>query len=482
MNKEKEDKLFIGIKWYVLFCIFFWALAGLFYYAEGEQLYYRRSPYSIEEKNGDSIVGEMVKGVNIEQTFQANVEELEKIGIMFSDYGRSNVNSIQVNVQNIDTQEILLEDIVSGENVGTNAYYYFDVTKPARVKGNQIKISITGLEGEGQKSSTVVYNSQYQLENGDLFINGVETPGTLCFSMLGRDSVWTGNHYWKIMITIFVIFTIIYIWYSLGVLRGKKRIIADFIFVIRRYGFLMSQLVIRDFKVKYKKSVLGILWSFLNPLLTMSIQYIVFSQLFKTDIKYYPVYLLSGVVMFSFFSEAVVNSLVAIVGNAPLITKVYVPKYIYPVAKVLSSEINLMISLIPLFIMMLFTVKRVTKAIILLPIPLLCLTIFAMGIGLILCTCMVFFRDVQFLWGIFSMVWMYSTPLFYPENILPESFKFIHTINPLYYFIKMFRIIIIDGMAPEPKLVFVSVCMALGAFLVGTFVFKKNQDKFILYI
>ena len=119
---------------------------------------------------------------------------------------------------------------------------------------------------------------------------------------------------------------------------------------IRKYRFLIRQLVSRDFKSKYKRSVFGVLWSFLNPLLTMFVQYIVFSNLFRFDIPYYPVYLLCGIIMFNYFSEACGMTLGSIVGNASLITKVYMPKYIYPLTRVLSSFVNLLISMVPLFI------------------------------------------------------------------------------------------------------------------------------------
>ena len=153
-----------------------------------------------------------------------------------------------------------------------------------------------------------------------------------------------------------------------------------------RYGFLIKQLVSRDFKTKYKRSVLGYLWSFLNPLMTMMVQYIVFSQLFRSNIENFPVYLLSGIVLFSFFTESVGQGLTAILANASLITKVYVPKYIYPVTKVVSSSINLFISLIPLMIVVLLTGQRITKAILLIPFPLICLLIFCIGMTFMLCT------------------------------------------------------------------------------------------------
>ena len=264
--------------------------------------------------------------------------------------------------------------------------------------------------------------------------------------------------------------------------NGKKILIFNAFIAIKKYKFLIEQMVARDFKTKYKRSVLGIFWSFLNPLLTMLVQYFVFSNIFKNDIPYYHVYLLIGVVMFNFFSEACGMTLTSILGNANLMTKVYVPKYIYPLVRVLSSAVNLLISLIPLLLITLFSGIVLTKAIFLSIFAILCLMIFSLGLGLILSTSMVFFRDTQFLWGVFSMIWMYLTPIFYPENILPKNFVGILKINPLYYYVNFVRSCIIDEISPEPRIYFICAINAIIMLAIGAFAFKKNQDKFIFYL
>ena len=240
--------------------------------------------------------------------------------------------------------------------------------------------------------------------------------------------------------------------------------------------------MVRDFKTKYKRSVLGVFWSFLNPLLTMCVQYFVFSMIFKSDIPYYAVYLLIGIVTFNFFSEACGMALSSIVGNAPLITKVYMPKYIYPLTRVMSSIINLGISLIPLFLVSILTGVPFKKSVVLSLYFLWCIIIFSLGLGLFLSTSMVFFRDTQFLWGVLSMIWMYATPIFYPESILPDNFKLILKINPLYHFLKNIRICILDGISPEPVAYVGCILIALLALVIGSLVFWKNQDRFLLYL
>ena len=173
-------------------------------------------------------------------------------------------------------------------------------------------------------------------------------------------------------------------------------------------------------------------------------------------------------------------ALMSIVGNATLITKVYVPKYIYPVSRVLSSGINLLLSMIPLFAVMLLTGAPISPSLLLLPFGLICLVVFSIGIGFLLSTAMVFFRDTQFLWGVVSMLWMYATPIFYPESIIGEQYMLLFKGNPMYHIIKFVRVILIDGVSPEPMSYVLCLAAAFIPLCIGAIVFKKNQDKFIL--
>ncbi|MBQ6233370.1 MAG: ABC transporter permease [Clostridia bacterium] len=252
--------------------------------------------------------------------------------------------------------------------------------------------------------------------------------------------------------------------------------------LMTRYGLLFRQLVSRDFKTKYKRSSLGLVWSFLNPLLTMAVQYVVFSTLFKSDIKNFPVYLLTGIVFFSFFSEAVTLGMTSITSNASLIKKVYVPKYIYPFTRVISSLINFLLALVPLFLVMLVTASPFHLSLVLLLFDILCFVGFIIGISLLLTTAMTFFQDTQFLWNVISMIWMYLTPLFYPESIIPRQIIGVYRLNPLYQFITFARICIIDGISPEPVM-YLNCILSASLFLVlGVWVFRKYQDRFILYL
>lgn len=249
-----------------------------------------------------------------------------------------------------------------------------------------------------------------------------------------------------------------------------------------RYGFLLEQLVKRNFSTKYRQSVLGVLWSFLNPLLTMAVQYIVFSTIFRSEISHFPVYLLSGIILFNFFNECVTLGMDSIVLNGPLITKVAMPKMIYPLSRSLSSLINLVISFLPLLAVMLVSGTPLTPALLLLPLVIVLLFGFVFGMTLILCTMNVFFRDTRFLWSVVSLLWTYATPIFYPISIIPAAWQGLFRLNPMFRMIDLLRTIVIGGVFPGlPQLGACVLCAALP-LLLGMWVFRRNEDKFVFHL
>ncbi len=253
---------------------------------------------------------------------------------------------------------------------------------------------------------------------------------------------------------------------------------------LKRYRFLIEQLVTRDFKTKYKRSILGVFWSFLNPLLMMAVQYVVFSWLIDRGggIEHYAMYLLIGIVLFNGFNDCCNQSMRAIIGNSGLITKVYVPKFIYPATKVLSAGINTLLSMIPLLVVALLNRLWPCPAWICLPLGLLFLLIFTMGMGFLLSSLMVFFRDVEFLWGVISTVWMYATPIIYAVEFLPEWVRPLEMFNPLYHYITFMRTILIDRAFPGATQYLWCILWGVAVFALGTIVFHKTEDKFIFYI
>lgn len=249
-----------------------------------------------------------------------------------------------------------------------------------------------------------------------------------------------------------------------------------------KYRFLLSQLVSRDFKTRYKRSVLGVLWSMLNPLMTMCVQYIVFANLFRWDIDNYAVYLLIGTVTFNFFSEATQGALQSVTGGSSLLTKVYIPTYVFPVSKVLSACINWAFSTLALYCIIFIQGIPLNIYHLVLPVAYLTLILFACGLGMILAALMVYFRDIQFLYGVLITLWMYLTPLFYPISIIPESWLAVYSVNPMYQYVQFFRTIILEGALPGMDQFAYCIGYAAVAMLVGIFTFRKLKQNFILYI
>lgn len=250
-----------------------------------------------------------------------------------------------------------------------------------------------------------------------------------------------------------------------------------------RYRGLFSELVKRDIKLKYRRSILGYLWSVLNPLLIMLVMVVVFSTFFRFDIENFPVYLLTGQTLFGFFTEATSMAIASIIGNAALIKKTYVPKYIFTVSRVTSSLVTLIFSMTALALVMVITRVHITFYALLAPLVLLQLYVFCLGMGMFLAAASVFFRDVQYLWGVVTTAWMYLTPLFYPESIWPEAVApWLRALNPMYHYITQFRQAVLWGEPLATGSVAFGCLYAVLALAVGIAVFRRGQDRFILYI
>ena len=462
------------------------AAVVLFYFLAGEQLHLRKSRGNIDILPAESGTVELTAGSVVEQRFTTKIQRLEQVSVQWGTYYRQNAGTVLVELWDLSNNRLLLGQTLDATTVTDGGLTTLTAEKPIEgLYQLPLALRVTSLDGQpGSSLSPLMNNGVLEETEGEreLLLNGTLAPGTLCFAVRGTDYIWTGLHYWKFAATGFglLILLLAIIWYRCK--KGKRSYIINAVIVVQKYRFLIRQLVARDFKTKYKRSVLGMFWSFLNPLLMMCVQYFVFSTIFKNDIPNYAVYLLIGIVVFNFFSEACGMALNSIIGNAELIKKVYMPKYIYPFTRVMSSVINFGISLIPLLIVSLLTGVRFHKSVVLSLYFFTCVILFSLGLGLFLSAAMVFFRDVQFLWGVLSMIWMYATPIFYPETILPEKFKVILQINPLYHFLKNARICILDGISPEPVIYIQCLLIALATLVIGALVFQKSQDQFVLYL
>ncbi len=249
------------------------------------------------------------------------------------------------------------------------------------------------------------------------------------------------------------------------------------------YKDLLKQLVFRDIKLKYRRSFLGYLWSVLNPLLIMVVMTIVFSTMFQRNIENFPVYLFTGQLLFNFMNQSTYQAITAISGNAALLKKAYIPKYIFVFSKITSGLVDFFFSCIALIIVMLVTRAKFSWCNLFFPFVALQLYIFCLGLGMFLAQANVFFRDIQYIYNAVTTAWTYLTPIFYPIDAVSEKLQwFIIRFNPMYFYITQFRDIIYYGRLPEWHLILKGIGVAILVLVIGTLYFEKKQDNFILYI
>ena len=248
-----------------------------------------------------------------------------------------------------------------------------------------------------------------------------------------------------------------------------------------RYRELLRQLVIREVKLRYKRSVLGFAWTVLNPLFAMAIFTMVFSNIFGARSNY-ALFVLTALLGWNLFSLGTSRGLDSVVTNGPIIRKVFVPKAIFPVAAVASQVVNFALSLVPLFLFMAAIGAGFNRSLLWLPIPLLSLTGFALGIALLLATFNVFFRDVKHFYEAGAMAWFYATPIFYPPEIIPDQFKFLLYVNPMYPLLETLRAPLYRATSPPADLLILGLAISLFTLLLGWAVFHRLEARFIHYV
>ena len=475
MMKNKIKKVF------TIAFIIYAAFAVSFYFLSGDQLKYREAKDNIEIVDADSVTPELSRGIVVTQDFKNTVDNVEQIALVFTKFYRGGQGLLTIDLY--DGNTLLYRKVLDvDKDIPEQHRVFIHPEQPLKDLKDKILTIKVYSNSKNNEGVSLMMNGQKGPEGSFVRVGNQTIPGTICFSVSGTEKIGISQYYWFIMGGFGLFLGLIFFFSYKNYVDGRTNYLVAAILAIYRYQFLISQLVIRDFKSKYKRSILGVFWSFLNPLLTMTVQFLVFSTFFKADTQNYPVYLLSGVVCFSFFSECTTMCLSSISGNARLITKVYIPKYIFPLARTISSSVNLGISLIPLLLASLVLGIAIKPQAILFFFFLICLIIFSLGIGLFLSALMVFFRDIQFLWTVLTQIWMYATPIFYPAEIIPEEYRFIVRLNPLYHFIGNARTCLIDGISPEPRAYIFCALFALLSLLIGAYTFKKTQDKFALYL
>ena len=266
-----------------------------------------------------------------------------------------------------------------------------------------------------------------------------------------------------------------------------KKSFAKDILAMKRYKYLLYDLVTKDIKTKYRRSVLGRLWSVLNPLLMMLVLTAVFSNIIRVEVEGgFALFYLTGYIIFNFISESTSFALYTITNAAPLIKKVYIPKYVFPLEKCIFSFVNMLFSLTAFVIVFVFfcITGKVTPSLsmLLFPIPMIYVFLFSLGLCFILATLMVFFRDIGHIWGILLTVWMYGSPIIYPVELVPDWLGSIIRLNPLYHYIDYFRSVMIYGRVPGLLENGICLLYSLAFLAIGVVIFRKSQNKFVLHV
>ncbi len=251
---------------------------------------------------------------------------------------------------------------------------------------------------------------------------------------------------------------------------------------LKKHQFLLEELIKRDFITKYKGTALGMAWSVLNPLLTLLIMRIVFSHFFGGTIAHYTTYLFCGNIIFSFFNESTSQGMLSLLYNASIFTKVNVPKYLFILSRTSQTFINFLLTLVVFFLLCIFDGVTFTWKFITLLYPVFFLLVFNLGVGLVLSALHVFFRDIQYLWTVFTQLLMYVSAIFYSIDTFPQMVQNLFLLNPVYLFIRYFRKVVIDGAIPSVWFHLLMAFYALFFLGVGAWIYKKYNHEFLYYV
>ena len=251
---------------------------------------------------------------------------------------------------------------------------------------------------------------------------------------------------------------------------------------LKKYQFLFEELVKRDFKKKYKRTILGMAWSVLSPLLLLLIMRLVFTQFFGRSTPHYTTYLFCGNLVFSFFSDSTNQGMSSLMGTAGIFTKVNVPKYLFLFSKNVQCLINFALTFCVFLFFCILDHIIFTWKFILLLYPIFWLVIFNLGVGLILSALYVFFRDIQYLWAVFTQLLMYMSAIFYTVDKLSYMTQRVFLANPVYVFIRYYRLIVIDASIPSLQYHLLMAGYAIAAFGFGSWIYKKYNHRFLYYV
>lgn len=250
----------------------------------------------------------------------------------------------------------------------------------------------------------------------------------------------------------------------------------------KKYRFLFEELVKRDFKKKYKRTILGMIWSIISPLLTLLVMALVFTKFFGRTTEHYIIYLFCGNLLFTYFNDATNGGMRSLMSNAGIFTKVDVPKYMFLLSRNVQAFINFLLTLVVFFVFVIIEGIPFHWNFLLLIYPIACITLFNIGVGMVLSALYVFFRDIEYLYSVFTMLLMYLSAIFYNINAYALKIQYLFYMNPVYVYIRYFRKIVIDNTIPEPSFHLLCAFYALFMLFLGCWMYKKYNHKFLYYV
>jgi ABC-2 type transport system permease protein len=263
--------------------------------------------------------------------------------------------------------------------------------------------------------------------------------------------------------------------YDSGIKRSKA---LEELIEAYRYRNLIAQLVRRDVLTRYKRSVLGVAWTMLNPLGMMLVLTIAFSQLFGGT-RAYPAYVLSGLIAWNFFSQTTTAGINQMVWGGGLLSRIYIPRTVFVLSSIGTGIVNLLLSMVPLIIVLLITGTPIRAAVLFLPVAIVALAAFSLGVGLLISTWAIYYYDVAEMYQIALTAWMYLTPIIYPAEIVPESMRiWLFTLNPMYHLVGLFRSPLYAGEFPEVSQIAAALGIAILTLVAGWIVFSRKSDEF----
>jgi ABC-type polysaccharide/polyol phosphate export permease len=245
-----------------------------------------------------------------------------------------------------------------------------------------------------------------------------------------------------------------------------------------RYRDLIFFLVRRDLTARYKRSVFGIAWTMLNPLGMMIVLSIVFSQIFRMNIKDYPAYVLSGLIAWTFFAQTSSAAINVLVWGGDLLQRIYIPRSAFAISAIGTGLINLLLSLVPLLAVMIVIGSPIYPTLLLSPVPMIFLGLFSLGVGLLISTIGIYFADIVEMYSIVILAWMYLTPIIYTLDLLPAKIQHYLQFNPMVHLVELFRSLVFYGKIPPLGFWLITAGIAFGTFLVGWLVFTSKADEF----